>query len=361
MCGLAGFIDGTGGAGEDALQARAAAMAERLAHRGPDDAATWIDVGPGVALGFRRLAIVDLSPAGRQPMVSANGRLVVVFNGEIYNFRELRAELEARGHSFRGHSDTEVMLEGFAEWGVAPTVERLIGMFAIALWDREARSLTLVRDRLGIKPLYWARFGGLTLFGSELKALCAHPGWTPEIDRDALSAYLRHNYVPAPHSIYRGVHKLEPGRMLTFRPDAEPEISCYWDLRAVARAGRSEPLEIDDAEALERLETLLGDAVARRMVADVPLGAFLSGGVDSSTVVALMQAHGDRPVRTFTIGFDDPDHDESGPARAVARHLGTDHTELRAEPQDALFPPCRRCSTSRSPTPRRSPPSWSRA
>lgn len=336
MCGLAGFIDGAADAGENALRARVAAMADRLAHRGPDDADTWVDAAAGVALGFRRLSIIDLSPAGRQPMVSANGRLVVAYNGEIYNFRELRAELEARGCRFRGHSDTEVMLEGFAEWGVAATVERLIGMFAIALWDREARSLTLVRDRLGIKPLYWARFGRLMLFGSELKALRAHPGWTPEIDRDALAAYLRHNYVPAPHGIYRGVHKLEPGRMLVLRPDADPEIGCYWDMRAVARAGRSEPLDIDDAEALRRLEALLGDAVARRMVADVPLGAFLSGGVDSSTVVALMQAHGDRPVQTYTIGFHERDHDESAHARAVARHLGTAHTELRAEPQDAL-------------------------
>ncbi|MFQ5953589.1 MAG: asparagine synthase (glutamine-hydrolyzing) [Kiloniellales bacterium] len=336
MCGLAGFIDRACRTGENALRAQAARMAERLTHRGPDDADTWVDAAAGVALGFRRLAILDLSPAGRQPMVSSDGRLVVVFNGEIYNFRELRAELEACGRSFRGHSDTEVMVEGFAEWGVEPTVRRLIGMFAIALWERDRRRLTLIRDRLGIKPMYWARFGSLTLFGSELKALRVHPGWTPEIDRDATAAYLRYNYVPGPLSIYRGVRKLEPGRMLVVGPDGEPETRVYWDMRAVALDGAAERLEIDDAEALERLEALLGDAVARRMVADVPLGAFLSGGVDSSTVVALMQAHGSRPVQTYTIGFREPDHDESAHAHAVARHLGTDHTELYAEPGDAL-------------------------
>ena len=336
MCGLAGFVDRAGGGGENALRAQVARMAARIAHRGPDDADEWVDAAAGVALGSRRLSIIDLSPAGRQPMVSSDGRLVVAFNGEIYNFAELRAELEARGRSFRGHSDTEVMVEGFAEWGVEPTVRRLIGMFAIALWERDRRRLTLVRDRLGIKPLYWARFGSLLLFGSELKALLAHPGWTPEIDRDAAAAYLRLNYVPTPMSIYRGVRKLEPGRMLVVDADGDPETRVYWDMREVAVKGAGHRLEIDDAEALERLEVLLGDAVARRMVADVPLGAFLSGGVDSSTVVALMQAHGSRKVKTYTIGFREPDHDESAHARAVAAHLGTEHTELQAGPDDAL-------------------------
>jgi asparagine synthase (glutamine-hydrolysing) len=336
MCGIAGFIDPTRRADAGALRAQAAAMADRLRHRGPDDAATWVDATAGLALGFRRLAILDLSPAGRQPMVSADGRWVIAFNGEIYNFQELRAELEGLGRSFRGHSDTEAMLEAFAEWGVERTVERLIGMFAIVLWDRQTRTLTLIRDRLGIKPLYWAAFGSLFLFGSEPKALLAHPGWTPEVDRNALAAYLRYNYVPAPHSIYRGVRKLEPGRLLVLRPGAEPEIRGYWDMRAVARAGRASRLDIDEREAIDRLESLLGDAVARRMVADVPLGAFLSGGIDSSTVVALMQAHSARPVQTYTIGFHEPDHDESRYAKAVARHLGTAHTELHAEPRHAL-------------------------
>jgi asparagine synthase (glutamine-hydrolysing) len=336
MCGLAGFIDRTRRADAGTLRAQVTHMADRLRHRGPDDAASWVDAAAGVALGFRRLAIIDLSPAGRQPMVSADGRLVVAFNGEIYNFQEIRAELEALGRTFRGHSDTEAMLEGFAEWGVERTVERLIGMFAIALWDRRERTMTLVRDRLGIKPLYWASFGGLFVFGSELKALTAHPGWTPEVDRDALAAYLRYNYVPAPYSIYRGVHKLEPGRLLVLRPGAEPEIRTYWDMRAVARAGRANRLDIDERDAIDRLDALLGDAVARRMVADVPLGAFLSGGIDSSTVAALMQAHSARPVRTYTIGFHERDHDESRYAKEVARHLGTAHTELHAEPQHAL-------------------------
>ena len=336
MCGLTGFIDRGGQADRGALAERISEMTDRLVHRGPDDVGTWTDPEAGVALGFRRLSIIDLSPAGHQPMVSADGRYVIAYNGEIYNYRELRQELESQGHRFRGHSDTEVVLEGFVAWGVGPTLQRLIGMFAIGLWDRRERTMALIRDRMGIKPMYWTRQGNLFLFGSELKALTAHPGWTPEIDRSALAAYFRFNYIPAPHSIYRDVQKLEPGRHLVFGPGTALGLSTYWDVRTVALEGRAQPLDVSDDEAVEQLESLLGDAVKRRMIADVPLGAFLSGGVDSSAVVALMQAQSASPVRTYSIGFRERDHDESRYASEIAGHLGTDHTEYHAEPEHAL-------------------------
>jgi asparagine synthase (glutamine-hydrolysing) len=335
MCGLTGFWDRRAATGGEALSQLVGRMSDTLRLRGPDDSGVWVDAACGIALGFRRLAIVDLSPNGHQPMISADGRFVVAYNGEVYNFRELRVELEASGARFRGTSDTEVMIEGFSRWGVRPTIERLIGMFAVAIWDRESRRLHLVRDRLGIKPLYWGRFGALAVFGSELKALRAHPGWTPEIDQGATSAYLRFGYVPAPHSIYHGVQKLEPGCLLTIGDEGEERIERFWSLPDVVRAGREARIAVDDDEATDQLESLLKDAVGRRMVADVPLGAFLSGGIDSSTVVALMQAQSDRPVRTFTIGFREPGYNEAEQAKAVARHLGTDHTELYVEPDHA--------------------------
>ena len=335
MCGLTGFWDRRAGMAGEQLERTVRLMSDTLIRRGPDDDGQWVDAAAGIALGFRRLAIVDLSPNGHQPMVSSDGRYIVAYNGEVYNFRELRVELEALGTRFRGGSDTEVMLEGFSRWGVRPTVERLIGMFAVALWDRQDRVLHLVRDRLGIKPLYWARFGDLLLFGSELKALRAHGGWRPEIDQGATSAFLRFSYVPAPHTIYRGVRKLEPGTILTLAATGEERIERFWDLAKVVRDGRAAPLQVSDAEATDQLEALLKDAVGRRMVADVPLGAFLSGGVDSSTVVALMQAQSDRPVRTFTIGFHEAGYNEAEQAKAVARHLRTDHTELYIDPAHA--------------------------
>ncbi|MBI1203494.1 MAG: asparagine synthase (glutamine-hydrolyzing) [Rhodopseudomonas sp.] len=335
MCGIAGVLTSPGTA-RAALERNASAMADSIAHRGPDDHGLWSDPEAGMALTQRRLSIVDLSPAGHQPMISADGRFVIVFNGEIYNFQDLRPEFEARGVRFRGHSDTEVMLEAIAAYGVAPTVKRLIGMFAIALWDRHERTLTLVRDRLGIKPLYWAKFGDLFLFGSELKALRAHPGWTPRIDRGAVGAFMRHNCVPAPRTVYQGVHKLEPGRILTLPWRGEPRIETFWDARAVARAGLADPLRLDDGELTDRLETLLLDSVRRRMVADVPVGAFLSGGIDSSTVAALMQAANAGPVRTYSIGFESAGYNEAPQAAAVARHLGTDHTELTVSSRQAL-------------------------
>lgn len=335
MCGIAGILNSAGGSRE-ALERGVTAMADSIAYRGPDDHGIWSDPEAGVAIAHRRLSIVDLSPAGHQPMTSADGRFVITYNGEVYNFQELRLELEARGVNFRGHSDTEVMLEAFSAYGVVPTIQRLIGMFALGIWDRKERTLILVRDRLGIKPLYWGKFDGLFLFGSELKALRTFPGWQPRIDRAAVAAFMRLNYVPAPHTIYQGVQKLEPGSILTIPANGEPRIEKYWDAREVARNGLANPLSASDADLTDQLETLLQDAVRRRMVADVPVGAFLSGGVDSSTVATLMQTANAGPVRTYSIGFDLPGYNEAGYAAAVAKFLGTEHTEMIVTPQQAL-------------------------
>lgn len=339
MCGIAGFFDAA--SSRDGLEARsvAFAMGQALAHRGPDGDGTWVDPECGVALAHRRLAIIDLSAAGQQPLWSADHSMVIVYNGEVYNAADLRAELvQAGAGPFRGHSDTEVIVEACRLWGVEAAVRRLIGMFAFALWDRAARRLWLVRDRLGIKPLYWGRFGRLMLFGSELKALRAHGGWTPRIDRSAMATFMRYGYVPGPQSIYTGVFKLPPGHILSIGegPDDAPRLTPFWTLEQTVAQARSERLDgISDAEAADRLEALLGDAVRRRMVSDVPLGAFLSGGIDSSTVVALMQAASDRKVRTFTIGFGERGYDEARHATAVAAHLGTDHTELTVSAAEA--------------------------
>jgi len=336
MCGIAGFVGAASNIGGGNADSVAEAMAASLAHRGPDDQGIWTDPTAGTALIHRRLSIIDLSPAGHQPMISADERFVITYNGEVYSYQPIAAEFAARGHKFRGHSDTEVILESFAVHGIEPTLKRMIGMFAIALWDRRDRTLTLVRDRLGIKPLYWAKFGNLLLFGSELKALRAHPGWTPRVDQNAVAAFMRHNCIPAPHTIYEGVHKLEPGTILTLPWQGEPRITRFWDARTHAREGLNLPLQGTDAELTEQLEELLRDAVSRRMIADVPLGAFLSGGVDSSTIVALMQAAYNGRVKTFSIGFDIPGYDEASYAAAVARHLGTEHTELTVTSKDAL-------------------------
>ena len=336
MCGIAGLWERDGRTTPDALAAIAAAMTDTLVHRGPDAGDIWLDPEAGLALGHRRLSIIDLSPAGAQPMVSSCGRFVVSYNGEVYNADELRPELEAAGRRFRGHSDTEVIVEGAAVWGVEATVKRLIGMFAMALWDRRERTLYLVRDRLGIKPLYWAEFDERLLFGSELKALRADRSWSPELDRDALLSYLRFGYVPAPDTIYRGVRKLPPGTILRVSAGSRPVVTPYWSLQDIACQGQSARFSGSEDEAAEALDALLRDAVRRRMVADVPLGAFLSGGIDSSTVVALMQAQSTRPVRTFSIGFHEREYNEGENAAAVARHLGTEHTELYAEPRHAL-------------------------
>lgn len=336
MCGITGFWQTPGDNGV-VLTVLAQRMSDQLAHRGPDDSGEWSDPDAGVALGFRRLAIVDLSPLGHQPMRSASSRYEIIFNGEVYNFAALREELTGLGHGFRGGSDTEVILAAVEEWGLADAVTRFVGMFAIALWDRERRELHLVRDRLGIKPLYYGWQGGAFLFGSELKALAAHPAFSGEIDRDALTLYMRFAYVPEPFSIYRNIYKLPPGTVLTLRrhDDRSARPRPFWSALEAAERGQDAPFSGSDAEAVARLDTLLREAVALRMVADVPLGAFLSGGIDSSTVVALMQAQSDRPVKTFTIGFAASGFNEADHAAVVAAHLGTDHTELTVTPQVA--------------------------
>jgi len=310
-------------------------MASSIVHRGPDGTNLWCDRDAGVGLGHTRLAVVDLSAAASQPMISADGRYVITYNGELYNTDDLREELGPARVNWRSHSDTEVLLEACAAWGIECALRRANGMFALALWDRQTRTLCLARDRLGIKPLYWGFFGGLLLFGSELKSLRAHDGWRPEIDRDALAAYMRLGYVPAPRTIYRGVSKLEPGRILTLAPGGSPAVSAYWDMAEVERAGR-EARALDEGSAVERMHALLSDAVRRQLVSDVPLGAFLSGGVDSSTVTALMQANSSKPVKSFSIGFREAGFDEAQAAKAVARHIGTDHTDLYVEPGHAL-------------------------
>ena len=366
MCGFAGFLLGQPG-GLDGMEALATHMANTIAHRGPDDFGAWAEAQAGIALGHRRLSIVDLSPAGHQPMTSRSGRFVMAFNGEIYNHMELRAELEKNslptvgatphscplpkeqgvGHVWRGHSDTETLLAGFEQWGIEATLAKTVGMFAIALWDARERSLHLARDRFGEKPLYygWAGSGASKafVFGSELKALRAFPGFSNPVCRQALAQYMRFTVVPAPRSIYQGIYKLEPGCMLTIigAPPVEAptqplsplavhgslSVRRWWSLADMVQAGTKNQLT-DEVEAVQQLEQRLADAVRLQSLADVPLGAFLSGGVDSSAIVALMQQQATRPVKTFTVGFEESGFDESPHARAVAKHLGTDHSEL---------------------------------
>jgi asparagine synthase (glutamine-hydrolysing) len=309
-------------------------MVNTLAHRGPDGLDAWGDAEAGIGLGHRRLAIVDLSPSGKQPMHSADGRYVITYNGEVYNFQDLRGELSALGHLFRSTSDTEVMLAAFSQWGVEESVRRFVGMFAFAVFDRSERKLYLVRDRVGVKPLYWTECGDTILFGSELRALRAHPAFQCTIDREAMAAAVAYSYIPAPATAYTGVFKLLPGSILVFERQRPPKLTRYWTIQDVIARGASAP--VDGNEAVDALDALLRDAIRRRMIADVPVGAFLSGGIDSSTVVALMQAAASRPVRSFTVGFSDSAHDESGFARQVAQHLGTDHTEIRLDENDAL-------------------------
>ena len=316
-------------------------MTDSLAHRGPDDEGHWVEQQTGVAFGHRRLSIVDLSPAGCQPMVSESGRYRLCYNGEIYNFLALREILAAAGHQFRGHSDTEVMLAAFEQWGVGRAVENFVGMFAFAVWDAREELLHLVRDRAGEKPLYYGWAGEAFLFGSELKALRAHECWAGEIDRNALALFMRYNYVPAPHSIYSGIRKQIPGTILSLKvkglqAGTPPRETIYWSIEETAGKGVADPFDGTDEEAAGELDALLRDSVRRQMVADVPLGAFLSGGIDSSLVVALMQAESARPVKTFTIGFSETEYNEAVYAKRVARHLGTDHTELYLKPEDAL-------------------------
>ncbi|MFN8619375.1 MAG: asparagine synthase (glutamine-hydrolyzing) [Chloroflexota bacterium] len=339
MCGIAGYLDSTGGTDPDEMRSIVRRMTTRIAHRGPDDEGQWLDSEAGLALGHRRLSIIDLSSSGHQPMVSQDGRWVIAFNGEIYNFRAIRRGLEDSGHTFHGTSDTEVMLAAIARWGVLAAVRMFNGMFAFALWDRKERQLHLARDRFGEKPLYYGFMGGVLLFSSELKAMRAHPAFAGELDRDALTLYLRHGYFPAPRSVYRGISKLEPGTLVRFDlggPSRVPVFTRYWSLHEQVVLGAGHPFRGDEGDAVDELDALLRDAVLIRMESDVPLGAFLSGGVDSSMVVALMQAQRSTPVKTFTIGFHESGFDEARYSKAVAAYLGTDHSELYLKPSEAL-------------------------
>jgi asparagine synthase (glutamine-hydrolysing) len=314
-------------------------MTDAVAHRGPDASGTWSDAAAGIALGHRRLTVLDLSEHGRQPMASASGRFQMVYNGEVYNFASLREELRARGASFRGTSDTEVLLAGFEDWGIEATVPRLHGMFAFAVWDAATQTLTLARDRLGEKPLYGGWCGSTLLFGSELPALRAFPGWDGAVNPESLALYLRHGWIPAPYAIDVGAFKLLPGTLQHARLQNGRivlEERRYWSARDVAHAGLADPLPANDQVLLDEADAVLRRVVKRELVSDVPLGAFLSGGVDSSLIVALMQAQSERPVRTFTIGFEDAGLDEAPWARKVAQHLGTDHVETYMTHREVL-------------------------
>lgn len=332
MCGITGFLPSPDGPRVECIEA----MTDAMIHRGPDDRGVWSDPKSGVAFGHRRLSILDLSPLGRQPMLSTCGRYVLCYNGEVYNYRKLREELRGLGSEFKGGSDTEVLLAAIVQWGVPGAVKRFIGMFAFALWDNHQQELTLVRDRLGIKPLYYGMVGKTFVFGSELKSLHAYTGFANPVDRGSLSLYFRHNYIPAPHSIYENINKLPPGSCLRVRAGKEAQITPYWEAHAIWEHGNAHPFVGTEDEAVETLDGLLREAVGLRMVADVPLGAFLSGGIDSSTVVALMQAQSSRPIKTYSIGFYEDEYNEAGYAKSVAKYLGTDHTELFLNVDDML-------------------------
>lgn len=335
MCGICGFVGNTN---NDVFNQKVLeVMNNTLFYRGPDSSGVWLDRNIGLA--HRRLAILDLTSEGHQPMVSACQRYVISFNGEIYNFREIQKELINRGYKFRSNSDTEVMLAAISEWGLYTAVKQFVGMFAFALWDKKENELYLVRDRLGVKPLYYARVNNGFLFASELKALKKHPLFNDEINRNALSLYLRYNYIPAPYSIYKDGKKLLPGHILKLTADGDnitEKLIQYWSIKEQAEFGNNNLLNISDNEAIDSFETLMKETVKIRMIADVPLGAFLSGGIDSSTVVALMQAQSYRPIRTFSIGFYEKDYDEANYAKEVAKYLGTDHTELYIRPKEAM-------------------------
>jgi len=334
MCGIAGFIDPRGFNAEHAGRV-GTAMCGAIAHRGPDDAGIWMDPQRHVLFAHQRLAIIDLSKSGQQPMQSASGRYVLCFNGEIYNHQELRSELDACGKAprWRGHSDTETILALIDAYGLERALQKFVGMFALALWDNEIKEVFLARDRIGEKPLYYGKNGDIFLFGSELKALRAHPEFAPTIDRDALCLFLRHNYIPQPFSIYQGIHKLPPGHFIKLGANATP--TAYWSVDGAVQAAQKNPFEGSDEQALNVLDQVLMQSVKSQMQADVPLGAFLSGGVDSSLIVAMMQAQSLRPVKSFSIGFEDKQFDEAPFAKEVARHLGTDHHELYVSAEQA--------------------------
>ena len=334
MCGVAGILGGKSSL-EDHLQV----MANSLRHRGPDDHGVWFDNDARMGLAHTRLSILDLSSAGHQPMPSASGRFIISFNGEIYNHLDLRSQLQKcdSAPNWRGHSDTETLLAGFEAWGIEATVKKSIGMFAFAVWDKQSRTLTLARDRIGEKPLYYGWQNGVFLFASELKAIKCHPSFCADIDRNSLCLLMRHNYIPAPYCIYQGIAKLESGSLLTVSlAQTQPTIHCYWSATEIAVVGCAAPFAGTRTQAVDALEVLLQSAIKQQMISDVPLGAFLSGGIDSSTVVALMQTQSSRPIKTFTIGFNEMGYNEATHAKAVAKHLGTEHTELYVTPQMAF-------------------------
>ena len=343
MCGFSGVMWQHFSDDESSANAILKDMTDAIAHRGPDGVGYWLNREQGIGFGHRRLSIVDLSPAGQQPMLSASNRYVLVFNGEIYNHLILRKSLNSTGKAprWRGHSDTETLLAGFDAWGIQNTINHAIGMFAIAVWDRSTCTLTLGRDRLGEKPLYYGWQGqgdnAAFLFGSELKALRAHPAFAGKINRGALCLQLRHNYIPAPYSIYQNIFKLLPGSLLTISlTQREPVVKSYWSGTQTAEHGIEHPFQGTDEQAVNELELLLKNTISRQMIADVPIGAFLSGGVDSSAVVALMQSQSSRPVKTFTIGFHESMFNEAEHAKAVATHLGTEHTVLYVSAEQAM-------------------------
>jgi asparagine synthase (glutamine-hydrolysing) len=339
MCGISGFLNLSHENTANELRDIAMRMSDALRHRGPNDAGVWADADAGIALSMRRLAILDLSPAGHQPMTSSSGRYIFVFNGEIYNYQDLRDELSQKEqpYPFRGNSDTEVMLAAFEQWGIEQSVVRFNGMFAFAVWDRQDRSLTLGRDRFGEKPLYYSRIGRHFIFGSELKALRAHPHFSGEVNPEAVALFLRQSCVPAPYSIYTNTSKLPAATLL--RVSADDFASAprpYWSLHEVVDEAASHSFEGSEQEAIEQLDSILSDAVRIRMRSDVPLGAFLSGGIDSSTIVSLMQTQSRARVKTFSIGNHDKEFDEAKDAAKIARHLGTDHTELYVTSEEAM-------------------------
>ena len=343
MCGITGFYNTN--ADKAAAQRRiiGQAMGQSIAHRGPDAKDVWVAPEVPLVLAHRRLAVIDLSDGGRQPMHSSTGRYVVTYNGEIYNYPELQAELEAAGRTFKSRSDTEVMLTAFEHWGINQTLQKLNGMFVMALWDQKERQLHFVRDRFGKKPLYIGWAGSDLVFGSELKSFHAHPDFKPEINRDALALYMRYGYLHAPYSIFHNVWQLLPAARMTLdlgslkaAENLADKMELYWSLKNAAEAGLSNVTNKSDAEIIEEFEGLLENAVAQRMISDVPFGAFLSGGIDSSTIVALMQKKSSMPVKTFSIGFGDKKYNEADYAKKIAAHLGTDHQEFYVSGQDAL-------------------------
>ncbi len=340
MCGITGFLHTS--FHKDLWETTLINMARTIAHRGPDDEGIWFDMDAGIGMAHRRLSIIDLSKEGHQPMMSSSGRYIIAYNGEIYNFHKIRKALRDEPVKWRGHSDTEVVLAAIETWGLEASVKRFVGMFAFALWDKKTRVLHLCRDRIGIKPLYYARVPKGFLFGSELKPLIKHPDFKPEIDRNSLALYFRHNYIPDPYSIYCNTWKLTPGSILSISAESlrnerkykKPLI--YWSAETIATSGQKNPLRISENEALEKLEGLIQDSVSLRMVSDVPLGVFLSGGIDSSTVAALMQMNSGKAIKSFSIGLHEEGYNEAEHAKAVAKHIGTDHTELYVTPKDTM-------------------------